>query len=229
MKTLPMASMAGLAGREVIVYFDQNRDPVKNLIREEELFQRVESGGLPELVRLWVNSECLVRGRARSSKYGWYDERLATELGVLVVERSTGGGVVYQDGGNLNWSFFLRTPGTFLSPTRAFGQASGYMIRALERRGVRARFSPPNRIDVDGRKISGMAARSTVHTVLVHGTLLLSSDLEKLNRLCIPPADCPAVSNVSEWVEGLDAEGVLGELVGVLEDSGFQVTAREPW
>lgn len=212
----------------MIAFFDQNRDPVRNLIREEELFQRVESGDLPELARFWVNSECLVRSKARSAKYGWYDEQLAMMLGVPVVERGTGGGVVYHDEGNLNWSFFLRTSGAFLSPTKAFDQASGYMIRALGSYGVLARFSPPNRIDVDGRKVSGMAARSTVHTVLVHGTLLLASDLEKLNSLCIPPVDCPPVSNVSEWVEGIDAAGVFRALVRILEDSGFQVTTRGP-
>ena len=207
--------------RELLVYFDNTRDPVKNLAREEELFERVDSGNLPELVRFWVNSECLVRGKARSANYGWYNEELARKLGIQVIARETGGGVVYHDEGNLNWSFFFRTSGAFLSPTAAFDQGSRYVVKALQRLGVRAQFSPPNRIDVSNRKVSGMAAKSSVRTLLVHGTLLLNSDLEKVNLLCVPPDGCPPVSNLSKWVEGIEASSVVKALAGVLEESGF--------
>ena len=46
------------------VYVDKGNDPVENLEREEDLFRRVESGELPDLVRFWIDSECLVRGKA---------------------------------------------------------------------------------------------------------------------------------------------------------------------
>jgi lipoate---protein ligase len=212
-----------LAAREMIVLFDRTQDPVANLARETELFDLVDGEGQPECARFWVNSRCLVRGRARSARYGWYNEDLAKELKIPVIERSTGGGVVYHDEGNLNWSFFLRTPGSFQSPTASFDRASKFIIGALERLGVRAKFSPPNRIDVSDRKVSGMAARSTVRTLLVHGTLLLNSDLEVLNQLCIPPPGCPPVSNLSEWKSGIDAEAVVKAVVDVLSDSGFKV------
>jgi lipoate-protein ligase A len=220
---LSPVSVTESKGKEIRVCFDTGRDPVKNLIREEELFQKVERRELSELVRFWVNSECLVRGRARNIRYGWYDERLAKEMGTMVVERSTGGGVVYQDEGNLNWSFFLRNAGSFPSPTTLFSRASSYMVRALARLGVKGRFAPPNRIDVIDRKVSGMAARSTSRALLVHGTLLLNSNLERLNMLCIPPRGCPPVANVSEWAKGLSALGVVGAVAGVLEDSGYRV------
>ena len=86
-------------GREIRVILDRTRDPVRNMVIEEEVFGKVEGGTLPETVRLWVNSECLVRGKARSPKYGWYNEELAAKMGVKVVERETGGGVVYHDEG----------------------------------------------------------------------------------------------------------------------------------
>ena len=212
-----------MADEEIAVYFDGTRDPVANLKREAELFDLVDKGSQPECVRFWVNSRCLVRGPARSAKHGWYDEELARTLAIPVIERSTGGGVVYHDEGNLNWSFFLRTPGSFQSPTASFDRASKYIILALDRLGVRARFSPPNRIDVSDRKVSGMAARSTVHALLVHGTLLLHSDLDMLNQLCIPPPGCPPVSNLSEWKPGINADSVMKAVVGVLQDSGFKV------
>lgn len=213
-------------GREMRVYFGGSRDPAENLGREDELFRGVESGELPEVARFWVNSECLVRGKAKNARYGWYNEELAERMGVRVVERSTGGGVVYHDEGNLNWSLIVKTDGAFLAPVAAFRQASRYMLEALGSLGVQAAFSPPNRIDVSGLKVSGMAARSTPSTLLVHGTLLISSDLERLNALCIPPAGCPAVANVSRWVSGIDAKSVREAFVGALEGSGFHTSAK---
>jgi len=212
-----------LVERELLVHFDQTRDPASNLARETELFAKVDGGLLPELARFWVNSECLVRGEARSAKYGWYREDVAAKMKVPVLTRSTGGGVVFHDEGNLNWSFFLRNSGPFLSPTGAFDTGSTYIVKALETQGIRAEFSPPNRIDVSGRKVSGMAARFTVRTILVHGTLLIDSDLEKLNALCVPPAGCPPVSNLTEWARHVDAAAVVESVTAVLKDSGFQV------
>ncbi|MDG6983069.1 MAG: hypothetical protein JRN28_00720 [Nitrososphaerota archaeon] len=190
----------------------RGRNPVKNLAREDELFglaERVDQ----ELVRLWIDTECLVRGKAKSPRYGWYDERLARRWGVKVIERKTGGGVVYHDEGNLNWSFFLKNSGRLLSPTQMFEEASRHVIRALGELGVTAQFAPPNRIDVQGRKVSGMAARSTPRYRLVHGTLLIDSDLGRLNRLCIPPEGCPPVANVREFASRIEVPDVVRAFV----------------
>jgi lipoate-protein ligase A len=215
--------LATLVEGELLVYFDRTRDPASNLIREAELFAKVDGGVLPEVARFWVNSECLVRGEARNAKYGWYREDVAAKMKIPILTRSTGGGVVFHDEGNLNWSFFLRNSGPFPSPTAAFDTVSRYVVKALESQGIRASFSPPNRIDVSGRKVSGMAARFTVHTALVHGTLLIDSNLEKLNALCVPPAGSPPVSNLTEWAKHIDAATVVESVVAVLRDSGFHL------
>jgi len=212
-----------LTGDEMVLYFERTLDPVANLRRETELFELVDGREQPECVRFWTDSRCLVRGRAKSARYGWYHEGLARELGIPVIERSTGGGVVYHDEGNLNWSFFFRTSGSFQSPTASFDRASRFIIAALDRLGVRAMFSPPNRIDVSNRKVSGMAARSTVRTLLVHGTLLLNSDLKMLDRLCIPPPGCPPVANLSAWKADIDAATVAKAVIATLEGSGYKV------
>ncbi len=216
-----------MAGREILLSFDRTRDPAANLRRETELFNRVDSGDLSELARFWVNSECLVRGEARSAAYGWYRQEVASKMEIPVLTRSTGGGVVYHDEGNLNWSFFLRSPGTFPSPTSAFDMASKYIVKALAEHNIDARFAPPNRIDVSGRKVSGMAARFTVRTLLVHGTLLIHSDLDRLNALCIPPVGCPPVSNITEWAKGIDAAAVVRSVSAALKESGFEVKPVE--
>lgn len=205
------------------VIFDKARDPTKNIGREEELLRQVESGKLPELVRFWVDSECLVRGKAKNPRYGWYREALAKKMGVKVIERATGGGVVYHDGGNLNWSFFLRNSGRLLSPTQMFEGASEHVVETLRELGVPAEFAPPNRIDAEGRKVSGMAARSTPKVRLVHGTLLVDSDLGKLNGLCIPPDGCPPVANIKRWNSRVGTAGVVRAFVRHLRDSGVEV------
>jgi lipoate---protein ligase len=212
-----------LVERELLVHFDKTRDPASNLMREMELFAKVDGDMLPEVARFWVNSECLVRGEARSAKYGWYHEDVAAKMKIPVLTRPTGGGVVFHDEGNLNWSFFLRNSGPFLSPTAAFNAGSKYIVEALRSQGISAEFSPPNRIDVSGRKVSGMAARFTIRTILVHGTLLIDSDLEKLNALCVPPDGCPPVSNLTEWARHIDASTVVDSVAAVLQKSGFHV------
>ena len=83
-----------MTGREILVHLEEPRDPAENLSREEKILGMVDEGRLPEVLRLWVNKECLVRGKAKSPKYGWYREELAREMGVKVIERETGGGVV---------------------------------------------------------------------------------------------------------------------------------------
>jgi len=215
--------LSNLVDRELLVHFDRTRDPAANLAREAELFALVDGGVLPEVARFWINSECLVRGEARSPKYGWYREDVAARMKIPILTRTTGGGVVFHDQGNLNWSFFLRNSGPFLSPTAAFDAGSRYIVKALVRQGVRAEFSPPNRIDVSGRKVSGMAARFTVRTILVHGTLLIDSNLEKLNSLCIPPDGSPPVSNLTEWGRHIRTDTIVESVVEVLKESGFLV------
>ena len=205
------------------VFFDAGLSPAENLAREDELFRSVDGGRAEDVVRFWVNPPCLVRGKAKSPRYGWYRESVAEKMGIEVLERATGGGVVYHDEGNLNWSFFFRHSGPLLSPTKMFGLASGYVVRALAGLGVEARFAPPNRIDVGGRKVSGLAARSTPKAFMVHGTLLMSADLERLNRLCISPPGCPPVANLDQWVPGITAPQMADAVVEVLKASGIEV------
>ncbi len=206
----------------MLVFHDTQTNPILNLKRDDEIFEKVENQSIPECVRFWVNQECLVKGISRSPKYGWFDEDLARQLGVPVYKRSTGGGVVYHDPGNLNWTFFLRTSGSFLSPRRVFITPAGYVIKALNRLGLHAEFSPPNVITINNKKVSGMAARSSINTLLVHGTLLFRSNLSKLNELCKPPSGHPRVANLSEWKESISTSEFIRAVIEVLRDSGFE-------
>lgn len=189
-----------LTEKRILILLTTSTLPEFNLALEDILLQGVEEKSLPRmLVRFWKNTDCLVTGQTRHISYGWYREDEASRLGVRVLKRSTGGGVVFHDLGNLNWSFYIRKEsGGFIPPIRLFAYAAGIICGTLREFGLEAFFTPPNRIDLMGFKISGMAARAKLNSVLIHGTLLISTDLEKLNRLCIHPPGCPPVTNLSQ-------------------------------
>jgi len=198
------------------VLLTEDTDPAANLALEQRLLREVDSGLRPETARLWVNDECLVRGPHRSRISGWYHEERARALGLSVYTRSTGGGCVYHDRGNLNWSFYLRRAEGFVGYRRLFEECSALVIAALRSLDIEASFGAPNRIDIAGRKISGLAARAASRATLVHGTLLVSTDLERIETLCIPPPGCPPVARICDFDARLSVAGVMDRIAGAL-------------
>jgi lipoate-protein ligase A len=170
-------------------------DPAANLRFEEELFEEVRRSGQPTLL-FYVNAPCVVLGRSNRVDEWAIPENLAAD-GVPLLRRFTGGGAVYHDLDNLNFSFILPRP--LLAPQLA-GMAGPagpqqyidffrrLLIRALKRGG--GGYSPGGVSDIllEGRKISGNAQRIAAGIVLHHGTLLLHCPLAAIERyLRIPP------------------------------------------
>jgi lipoate-protein ligase A len=199
------------------------RDPAANLALEDALLLDVERGTRPDTLRLWVAEQCLVRGAHRSCRSGWHRESLARDLGLAVHTRSTGGGTVFFDRGNLNWSFYLRRVEGYVGGERLFRGCAAFIARCLGPLGIAAAFAPPNRIDAVGRKISGMASRASFGAVLVHGTLLVASDLERLDAVCIPPPGCPPVTRLADLVPGLTVAAVAERIA-----AGARTALRPP-
>jgi lipoate-protein ligase A len=200
----------------------ETTNPKVNLITEEIILNAVNEGFVSNTIMLWINDRCLVAGRG-SKGYGWYHEQLATQLGINVYKRITGGGVVYHDKGNLNWSFFIRHENKNIDIIDLFKEPAEIIINALNRLGIEAYFMPPNRIEFKGYKISGMASYVKKNAILVHGTLLVESNLEELNKLCIPPLNSPPVTNLAYWIKGLTISTIINSIEEALKINGFNV------
>ena len=111
--------------------------------------------------------------------------QIAEQNDIALVRRVTGGGAVYHDLGNLNYTIVGRAADL----NRDYPEYTRYMLQALQALGVEAELSGRNDILVGGRKVSGYAKRVYKDRLMVHGTLMYDVDLEQLTRVLTPPTE----------------------------------------
>jgi lipoate-protein ligase A len=153
---------------ELLYYNSPGYDPRYNLALEEYLMKDYASG--EDVVMLWQGRPSVLIGRHQNTLEE-VDPEYIRENGLLVVRRVTGGGAVYQDMGNVNFSYIIRQGSGSLYDFRRF---TAPVIEALAAMGAHAEFNSRNDITIDGKKISGNAQYIYKNTVLHHGTLLFA-------------------------------------------------------
>lgn len=153
------------------VYYLQtgSTDPAYNLAFEEYVLANRTGGSY---LILWQNENAVIIGRNQNAE-AEINRSFVQEHGIRVVRRNTGGGAVYHDMGNLNYSFITDAG----SPeNRGADRFTSPVVRALRRLGLDAEASGRNDILVAGRKVSGTAQQLLKGRILHHGTLLFDSD-----------------------------------------------------
>ena len=178
-------------------------DPYFNLAADEFLLRNSDD----EYFLLSINKRSVITGK-HQIPHREADTRFVTVHGIPVIRRISGGGTVFHDSGNLNFSFILNS---------SEGKQIDFMkytlpvISFLASLGIEARFEGKNDLKVGGLKISGNAEHIYRNRVLHHGTLLFSADLDFL-RKCIRKDtsvyETRAVSSNPSPVTNLD--GMLG-------------------
>lgn len=150
----------------------ETTNPHRNLAIEEYLFLHSDD----DVFMLWQNEPTVVIGKNQNA-YAEIDFDFVRTNGVHVSRRITGGGAVYHDLGNVNYSFISTKRG---KEGLDFAYFTAPMLEALSALGVKAELSGRNDLLVDGKKFSGNAQHAFGDRVLHHGTLLLDSDLDAL-------------------------------------------------
>jgi lipoate-protein ligase A len=159
-------------------------DPYLNMSLEEALFNVAEDVKKLNTLRLWRNVSAVVIGRFQDvSSVVNIDECL--KRGISILRRFTGGGAVYQDYGNLNWTVVVfKDDFSYLTSLTAFYDIlGGIIINSLKSLRLSASFEPPNVIQIGKKKISGMSMKVGKRCVLCHGTLLVNSNIDILPQL----------------------------------------------
>ena len=178
---------------------------------------------------LWQNAPAVIIGRNQSA-YAEVNLPFLREKGIVLARRCTGGGAVYHDLGNLNYSI--------VGPVPLMEDAFGWMPAALQRLGLPVTRSGRNDILLDGRKCSGYAKRLSGTRMMVHGTLMWDINLEDLTRaLAVPGSKLSAAgvesvrSRVVNLREALPQYASLSDFRAALQillaDGGRELTLSE--
>jgi lipoate---protein ligase len=135
-----------------------------------------------DLLLFYVNAPAIIIGRNQNTLEE-INSDLVDARGVRVVRRVSGGGAVYHDLGNLNFSFMTRDVNTRFNRYDLFNKPVVEVLREL---GVPAEIGGRNDILANGRKISGNAQFATAGRMFSHGTLLLDSNLDDVTATLKP-------------------------------------------
>lgn len=191
-------------------------DPFYNLALEEFLFTTFRED---DIFLLWRNAPCVVVGSCQNICREVRPAQLRRR-GIPVLRRISGGGAVYHDLGNVNYSFVTRQDGPV-----DYDKSLRPMLNALNATGVPARKNRTCDIAIGGRKISGSAQRSAGGRLLHHGTLLFDSDLTALEDVSVRgkndcfqtkgtlSAVCPVTNIRPHLKEDLSIEGFMERLL----------------
>lgn len=156
-----------------------NNDPYFNMAFDEYC---LESLPIDEPVfYLWQNRPAVIIG---------FNQEVNTEVnldylranGIELVRRVTGGGAVYHDLGNLNYTIVGRSENL----ERDYPEYAALLMKALQTLGVPATLSGRNDILVEGKKVSGFAKRVCKDRLMVHGTLMYQVDVDVLTHVLNP-------------------------------------------
>jgi lipoate-protein ligase A len=150
-------------------------DPAVNLALEEYVLRQAQTD--EDLLLFYINAPSIIIGRHQNTLEE-INRDYVEQHGIHIVRRLSGGGAVYHDLGNLNFSFITRsTTDNF----RNFKKFTEPVIQALINMGVPAELSGRNDILVDGHKVSGNAQYISKNRMVSHGTLLFNSDLSHVS------------------------------------------------
>lgn len=160
----------------IFIENEGHNNPHLNLAQEEYIVRNFSSEN--DYLLFYINSPSIIIGKNQIT-VAEVQQNYIDNHDIKVVRRVSGGGAVYHDLGNLNFSFITNHDVKKLHNFKQFTQP---VIDALKSLGLNAALQGRNDIEINGKKISGTAQFSTGKRMISHGTLLLNTDLNEVTN-----------------------------------------------
>lgn len=149
-------------------------DPRINLAIEEYALKNLDIN--ETYLLFYINQPSIIIGKNQNT-IEEINQKYVDDQQIIVVRRLSGGGAVYHDLGNLNFSFITKDDGDSFHNFKKFTEP---VVKALGKLGIQAELSGRNDIMAEGKKISGNAMFATKGRMFSHGTLLFNSEMEHI-------------------------------------------------
>lgn len=206
------------------VYKIASTNPLENLAIEEVCFKYWDQSD--PLLLLWQNDDTIVIGK-HQNPHEEVNMSFVNAHQIPVLRRMSGGGTVYHDRGNVNYSLIY---GNSKNVILNVHEISEILIKGLETLGLSIELSPRHDLRIGGKKISGTAQARSGAQILHHGTLLFNSDIGKLKKALkvshkklaskSVPSVPSSVINISEVMdEVMDVHTFIDKLVEAIGKS----------
>lgn len=210
----------------MLCIYHESTDPYFNVATDEYILKYLKE----DCFMLWRNDNAIIVGKYQNT-LSEINYDYVKENNIAIVRRISGGGAVYHDLGNLNFSFVKGGENTSLTDFEEFTKPIVEVIRKL---GANAQFGGKNDLMIDDKKIAGNAAHRHKDKILQHGCLLFSSEMRNVSEaLKINPAKYSdravksipkRVTNISEHItEKIDvqefAERLMNHILETVPDA----------
>lgn len=197
----------------MIYIVNESNKPDFNIALEEYCFKNLTH--LDKIFILWINEPSIIVGKNQNT-LAEINEGFTKEQGIHVVRRISGGGAVYHDLNNLNYTIISNESKD--SKSFDFKAFSEPVIQTLKELGVEAEFSGRNDITIDEKKICGNAQAYLDGRVMHHGCLLFDVDLTVLSK---------ALETSKEVVDAKGVKSVRSRVTNILPHLKDKITIDE--
>ena len=199
---------------------NENNNPRYNLALEEYVLKNLDG----EYFFLWQNEPTIVIGKHQNT-ISEINLDYVEKKGIHVVRRMSGGGAVYHDLGNINFSFIQEKKDLADFDFSFFTRP---IVDLLGELGIKAEFNSRNDLAIDGKKFSGNAQYIFKKKILHHGTLLFNSEMEELvNSLKVSKDKIESKGLKSIKSRVANIKDHIGEDSKIKEVSDFKVALFE--
>ncbi|ERK52187.1 lipoate--protein ligase [Leptotrichia wadei] len=197
----------------MIYYISKTHDTAFNIALEEYCFKKLKDED--EIFLLWINEPSIIVGKYQNT-IEEINTEYTREKGIHVIRRISGGGAVYHDLNNLNYTIISnRDKG---QEGFNFKEFSKPIIETLAELGVKAEFTGRNDLEIDGQKFCGNAQAYIKDRVMHHGCLLFNVDFSALG-------DALKVSK--DKIESKGVKSVRSRVTNILPHLKTPITVEE--